>query len=567
MFPSPCAEKESAVPVAPPATGGTLTATNVVVRYGLSTVLDGVTLSCAPGHRVGVVGPNGAGKTTLLRVLAGELTPESGRVTAAPPTLAVGYLPQEAPLPAGMSVRASLAHRTGVTAASTELEEAASALAAGDLGADQRYGRALERYLAIGAADFDSRAAEVCARTGLGADLLDVEVTALSGGMRARAGLAAVLLARFDVFLLDEPTNDLDFAGLAQLEEFVGGLPGGAVIVSHDRRFLDRTVTEVVELDAHTRRTASFGGGWQAYLAARDVARRHADERYEDYARSREELVQRVRTQRQWASVGVRKEKRVPKDNDKAQRKFRINNTEHLAGKVRISEKRLERLEHDAVDKPWEPWQLHLSFGGGGRSGDVVARLDGATIDRGAWHLGPIDLEIGWAERVAITGPNGSGKTTLIGALFGSVPLTAGTRWVGPGVVVGELDQARARFERSAPLLDAFCAASGQTVAEARSLLAKFGLGSGHAGRATRTLSPGERTRAVLALLMAGSVNCLILDEPTNHLDLEGIEELESALDQYEGTLLLVTHDRQLLDHVAVTRTVELSGAGLLVSS
>jgi len=553
------------VPAAPPASGGTLTATKVIVRYGLVPVLDGVTLSCAPGHRVGVVGPNGAGKTTLLRVLAGEITPESGRVTAAPPGLAVGYLPQEAPLPAGMSVRASLAHRTGVAAASTELEEAAGALAAGDPAADQRYADALERYLAIGAADFDSRTAEVCARTGLGADVLDVDVSALSGGMRARAALAAILLARFDVFLLDEPTNDLDFAGLAQLEEFVAGLPGGAVIVSHDRRFLDRTVTEVVELDAHTRRTTSFGGGWQAYLAAREVARRHADERYEDYARSRADLVQRVRTQRQWASVGVRKAKSAPKDNDKAQRGFRINNTEHLASKVRISEKRLERLEHDAVDKPWEPWQLQLSFGGGGRSGDVVARLEDATIDRGAWHLGPLSVEIGWAERLAITGPNGSGKTTLIGALFGTIPLTSGSRWVGPGVVVGELDQARARFDRGATLLDAFIGASGQTVAEARSLLAKFGLGSGHAGRPTPTLSPGERTRAVLALLMAGSVNCLILDEPTNHLDLEGIEELETALDRYEGTLVLVTHDRQLLDHVAVTRTLELTETGLVV--
>jgi ATPase subunit of ABC transporter with duplicated ATPase domains len=552
------------VPVAPPASGGTLTATNIVVRHGLTPVLDGVTLSCAPGHRIGVVGPNGAGKTTLLRVLAGELTPESGRVTAAPPSLAVGYLQQEAPLPAG-SVRASLAQRTGVAAASDELEQAASALATGEAGGDQRYADALDRYLAIGAADFDTRVAEVCDRTGLGAEVLDVDVRSLSGGMRARAGLAAILLARFDVFLLDEPTNDLDFAGLDQLEEFVAGLAGGAVIVSHDRRFLDRTVTEVVELDAHTRRTTSFGGGWQAYLAAREVARRHADERYEEYARSRDELVQRVRTQRQWASVGVRKAKSAAKDNDKAQRDFRINNTEHLASKVRISEKRLQRLEHDAVDKPWEPWQLHLSFGGGGRSGDVVARLDGATIDRGSWHLGPIDLEIDWAERVAVTGPNGSGKTTLIRALFGGVALTSGTRWVGPGVVVGELDQARARFDRSATLLDAFIGASGQPVAEARSLLAKFGLGPSHAGRTTRTLSPGERTRAVLALLMAGSVNCLILDEPTNHLDLEGIEELETALDRYEGTLVLVTHDRQLLDHVAVTRTIELTDAGALV--
>jgi ATPase subunit of ABC transporter with duplicated ATPase domains len=221
---------------------------------------------------------------------------------------------------------------------------------------------------------------------------------------------------------------------------------------------------------------------------------------------------------------------------------------------VRQAQRALERL--DRVDKPYEPWQLQLSLAPGSRGATVVARLEGAVVERGEFRLGPVDLEVHWAERVAIVGPNGSGKTTLLAALLGHEPLAAGTRWMGPSVVVGELEQARGRFDGDASLLDAFIATTGLTLSEARSRLAKFGLGADHVTRRARSLSPGERTRAVLAEFAARGVNCLVLDEPSNHLDLPAIEQLEQALAGYAGTLLLVTHDRRLLDAVHVTRTV-----------
>jgi ATPase subunit of ABC transporter with duplicated ATPase domains len=229
---------------------------------------------------------------------------------------------------------------------------------------------------------------------------------------------------------------------------------------------------------------------------------------------------------------------------------------------VRISEKRLARLDADAVEKPWQPWELHMRFGGR-RSGDVVARLDGAVVARPGWRLGPVDLEVGWADRIAIAGPNGAGKTTLIGALLGAVPVDAGRAYLGPGVTVGELDQGRHRL--TGELLSAFTRATGMPTGEARTLLAKFGLGAGEVGRAVATLSPGQRTRASLALLTATDVNCLVLDEPTNHLDLPAIEELEAALDHFDGTLLLVTHDRELLERVAITRWLTVPGDGRVV--
>jgi ATPase subunit of ABC transporter with duplicated ATPase domains len=218
----------------------------------------------------------------------------------------------------------------------------------------------------------------------------------------------------------------------------------------------------------------------------------------------------------------------------------------------------MQRLE--VVEKPWEGWDLRFQVANAPRSGDVVMRLQDAMVQRGTFTLGPVDLEIGWRDRVAIVGPNGAGKTTLLLALLGRLPLAAGERWLGSSVVVGEMQQARDDFTGNRPLLHAFMAATGLTQADARSLLAKFGLGADHVTRPADTLSPGERTRAVLALFAAQGVNCLVLDEPTNHLDLEAIEQLEQALEGYDGTLLVVTHDRRLLEALDLTRAITASG-------
>jgi ATPase subunit of ABC transporter with duplicated ATPase domains len=537
-----------------PSSGATLVATDITRSHGAFVVLDGVSVTVGPRSRIGVVGPNGVGKTTFLRILAGLEPPDSGRLTLSPPTLTVGYLPQELEPRAGETLAGYLARRTGVAAAEAELEEAARQLE--QPGAEDRYSAALERYLSLGGPDLEVRAAEVCEDLGLPADRLAVELGALSGGQGARAALAAILLSRFDVLLLDEPTNDLDFAGLSQLERFLNNLDGALVVVSHDRAFLEATVDRVLELDEHTRKSTEYGGGWLGYLEAKATARRHAEEAFDQYQAQRSGLVDRARTQRQWAVQGVRSAKKNAPDHDKLQRNFRVNRTEKQAAKVRITEKALERLE--VAEKPWEGWDLHLELAPSSRSGDVVARLVDAVVERGAFRLGPISLEVAWADRLAIVGPNGSGKTTLLRALLGELPLASGERWMGPGVVVGELDQGRRRFLTDEPLIGAFVKASGLLVQPARSLLAKFGLTAEHVERPAASLSPGERTRATLALLMAAGANCLVLDEPTNHLDLPAIEQLEQALDDYEGTLLLVTHDRRLLEALEITRTVDL---------
>jgi ATPase subunit of ABC transporter with duplicated ATPase domains len=217
---------------------------------------------------------------------------------------------------------------------------------------------------------------------------------------------------------------------------------------------------------------------------------------------------------------------------------------------------KLTRLEE--VEKPYEPWELRLRLASAVRSGDVVARLEGAVVERGAFRLGPVDLVVRRGERLALAGRNGSGKTTLLDALLGRLPLAAGTRWIGPGVVLGELEQDRAALSQGEALRDAFVALTALGAESARTLLAKFGLGPEDVLRPVAFLSPGERTRALVALLAARGVNCLVLDEPTNHLDLEAIEELERALAAYDGTAILVTHDELFLDRFGATRTIAL---------
>ena len=526
----------------------TLVAKDLAGGHGHRTLFESLNLTVAPGDVVGVVGANGAGKSTLLRLLSGELAPSGGTVSAAPSDAFIGWLPQEHERVAGETVAGYLGRRTGAASATEAMEATAAALEDDAPGAGDDYAVALDHWLASGAPDLEDRAPATLADLGLTLGL-DVLMTSLSGGQAARVALAALLLSRFDVVLLDEPTNDLDLDGLERLESFVRGLRAGIVLVSHDREFLARCVTRIVELDLAQQQVAVYDGGYDAFLEERAIARRHAREAYDEFADKKADLQARARTQREWSSQGVRNAMRKAPDNDKIRRKAQTESSEKQGQKVRQMESRIARLEE--VEEPRKEWELQFDIAAAPRSSSVVATLDAATARRGDFVLGPVSLQVAAGDRVAITGPNGAGKTTLLQLLLGQLTPDEGRASLGASVAVGEIDQARTSLDEDLTLGDAFeGAVPAMTPAEVRTLLAKFALKADQVTSLVVRLSPGERTRAAMALLQARGVNLLVLDEPTNHLDLPAIEQLEKALETYDGTLLLVSHDRRLLESV-----------------
>ena len=540
---------------------GTLVAKGLAGGYAHRTLFEALDLTVAPGDVIGVVGANGAGKSTLLNLLAGVTTPQAGTITRSPADAFVGALPQEHERVPGETIGGYIARRTGCARATAEMDAAASALGDTSPRADgtdpaEIYSSALERWLASGAADLDDRLPIVLADLGLtlGTTLTaDSLMTALSGGQAARVGLAALLLSRFDIVLLDEPTNDLDLDGLERLEAFVRGLRGGVVLVSHDREFLARCVTRVLELDLAQNANRVFGGGYDSYLEERETARRHKREDFDEFAAKKADLVGRARTQREWSSQGVRNAMKKAPDNDKIRRKASVESSEKQGQKVRQMESRIARMEE--VEEPRKEWQLEFTIGAAPRSSAVVSTLSKVVVRQGDFVLGPVSLQVNAGERIGITGPNGAGKTTLLRALLGRATPTEGLASLGASVRIGEIDQARTLLAGAEPLATSFEGlVPDLSAAEVRTLLAKFGLKADHVNRPVDELSPGERTRAGLALLQARGINLLVLDEPTNHLDLAAIEQLEQALESYEGTLLLVTHDRRMLANVHTDR-------------
>ncbi|MFK5647215.1 ABC-F family ATP-binding cassette domain-containing protein [Ornithinimicrobium sp. LYQ121] len=531
--------------------------------HGARQLFSDLSLTVAPGDVWGLVGANGAGKSTLLAALAGRRgsAETTGRTVLSPPHATVGLLDQEPERRAGEDVLTYLHRRTGVADATAAMDAAAEAMATvedptvargGAPSLADTYAAALDRWLALGGGDLDERVPAAAADLGLRVPL-DAAMATLSGGEAARVGLLALLLQRYDVLLLDEPTNDLDLPGLERLEQVVRQSRAPMVIVSHDREFLARCVTGIVELDLAQQQVTVYDGGYESFLAERERARTRAREDFEQYADTLGSLKDRMQTQKQWTDKGVRNARKKARDNDKNIIARAVARSEKQASKVSQSERAIERL--DVVEEPRKEWRLSMSIASAPRSGSVVATLDGAVVRRGGFTLGPVTAQVNAGDRIVVTGANGSGKSTLLSLLLGRVEPDEGRASLGASVAVGEVDQARALFDEPDPLPRTF----GQLVpdwseADVRTLLAKFGLGGAHSTRPASSLSPGERTRAALVLLQARGVNLLVLDEPTNHLDLPAIEQLEQAVDSFGGTLLLVTHDRRMLEQVRATR-------------
>lgn len=526
----------------------------VAGSFGAHPLFSDLDLTVYPGDVVALVGPNGAGKSTLLRMIAGQLPVEAGSIHTAPRDATIGFLPQSVPDP-DETIAAYAGRRTGVTQALARYETATAALADGLPGSEEEFSVALDAWLALGGADLDVRLAETLARIGLDVDL-NRPLGALSGGQAARAALASILVSRFDVLLLDEPTNNLDARGLAEIHDFVRSADAPIVLASHDRRFMDQVATRVLELDIRQHQVNTYTGGWSEYREAKKLQIRHRREEHEKFTDEVNALTQFARRQEQWAGkarAAAHKHAHTPGHIGK------IDWTLVNAG-VKKQELRARRAR-DAIARMDEPeqlrkeWELRYEIAEAPAPADVVLTLDDVVAAAGSVRVGPVSTHVAAGSRVALVGENGTGKTTLLRAALGG-QLAAGRVSWGARTVVGLLDQDRSVIGGRQPLLDVVMEALGtDDAAETRTLLAKFQLGAEQVMLPCDTLSLGERTRAALAVLQGKAVNVLVLDEPTNHADVEAIEQLQSALEGFGGTILIVTHDQALVGALEVDTT------------
>lgn len=526
--------------------------------YADKPVISDATFAVNDGQTVGLMGVNGVGKSTLLRLIAGDLTPETGTVTRRHMDHDLAFFHQRLTPQPGVSVQDYLATRTGIASAEASFLDASDAFAAGAISAET-YDSVLQRYLDADVASFGDRALAALGDLGGFDRLWTQDVSTLSGGELSAVQLASIVLSKARLIVLDEPTNNVDAAGLAVLDEFLHNHSGAVVLVSHDRALLRRHVTDVVVIDEFTRTCTPFHGGWEVYEREAERAANRAQAAYDAYDVRRTELENRAKKERQWSEQGQRRAtsaKRRREEPDKHLRHWAVVSAQNVSGRAKATERELARLE--AVEEPREPWRLQLLLTAGGPTSTDALVVEQAEVSLGGKRWGPMNFELSVGERVRLAGPNGSGKTTLLRTALGELELVAGSVRRSPSVRLGYMDQRRSVFQADSPVVDVVRQKTGLGYAEARTLLAKFRLGAKEVERPASSLTPGEQTRAYMAVFQANQVGVLILDEPTNHLDVEGVEQLELALSDYTGGLVVVSHDEAFCDAIHFTRVVDL---------
>jgi ATP-binding cassette subfamily F protein 3 len=526
----------------------------VTKRYADRIVLNGVSAQLGPGERVGLIGPNGSGKSSLLRIAAGLEPADSGRVALAP-TLRVGYLTQGLEAAPGETVGSRLADAGGDLAA---LEAAVArageawALAPGSDEHEAHYLAALQRLERAGAAQ--AAAHETLVSLGL-ADLpMSQPVLTLSGGQRTRLGLALTLLAGPDLLLLDEPTNHLDLEMLAWLAEWLERFPGAALIVSHDRAFLDETVTRILELDPLTQHLRSFPGTYADYLDSRQA---EIEDQRQAYADWQDEITRLRDTARRLRGLTRMKRGGKADDGDKFAKGFFNDQSARMAKRAKTIERRLDRLMGtDRVNKPARAWTLKVDLETASAGGRDVLRLESLSVGYDRPLLTDLNVLIRHGERVVLLGPNGSGKTTLLRTVLGEVPPLAGVVRLGSGIQPGYFAQHHDGLDPAQTPLDVVRQVARGEDTELRRFLHRFLFAGDGVFTPIGALSYGERARLALAVLVAQGCNFLVLDEPINHLDIASRERFEEALLGFDGTALIVTHDRYFIDCIATRRWV-----------
>ena len=516
--------------------------------YGIQPILEDISLSLSNTDRIGLVGPNGSGKTTLLRILAGVEQPDSGTIVATRPGLRVGYLAQGMEFAENETLRSALHHGTIAEAdLETEVASLASSLAANpdDAGLQTRYDVALHQLSSMG-----NRLPGILAPLGLADMSLETPVKHLSGGQKTRLMLARVLREEPHLLLLDEPTNHLDIEMLEWLEDWLNRFHGAALIVSHDRAFLDNTVTSILELDPSTHKMATYPGNYTDFLDQKLAQREKQMQAYQD---QQDELAQLRSAAAHIRGLTKMKKGGKADSGDKFARGFFGNRaTKNVAGRAKNIESRIETLlTEEPIERPNTGWQMKLDFGAPAHQSRDVMVTHNLSVGYDQPLLTDLNLHIRAGQRIAVTGPNGAGKTTLVRTIAGKLDPLAGSLKLGATVKLGYMAQEQELLRPDWNALQAIQSVAVINETEARNFLHYFLFKGDDALRPTAALSFGERARLQLGLLVAQGCTFLLLDEPINHLDIPSRARFEEALSSFQGTVLAVVHDRYFIERFA----------------
>lgn len=530
-----------------------LSVQNLNKSYGIETILRDVTFTLNNGERLGLIGANGCGKTTLLRILAGEEKPDSGTIRFMPAKLKTGYLPQSIRFEPDDTLQRYLSRMQGEISLLTErLGEVASALMNAEHAAELQaeYDRLLAQIEAV--AQSAGEKPLILARLGLNHLPSDLPVNALSGGQKTRLALAGLLMHRPRLLLLDEPTNHLDMEMLEWLEEWLLDYKGAALIVSHDRTFLDRVATSILAIDANTHTARLYPRNYTEYLEVTAAEEQHQWQAFQDQQAEIARLraaASAVRSRARFRKGG----KADPANTDGFSAGFFANRAKETVQKAKNLEKRIQRmLTEERIEKPARSWEMKIDFGDLPESGRDVLVLENLAVGyENQPLLTDLNLTLRFGSRTALLGPNGCGKTTLLRTIMGSITPLKGRIRLGSQVRVGYMAQEQETLPLNRNAFQIIQDAGGWNETTTRAFLSQFLFKGDDVFTAVGVLSFGERARLMLASLVAQGCNLLLLDEPINHLDIPARTRFEQALQNYRGTILAVVHDRYFLQSFA----------------
>lgn len=540
-----------------------LAVSNISKSFGIKQILNQVSFTLKQGERAGLVGPNGCGKTTLLRILAGLDQPDSGSVRFTPALIRAGYLPQGLMLSPGETISSFLAGKSGDQGdllAKLETLAGQLALSPGIIDLQDQYDAILN---GISRQSEQLPVLEVLDRFGLSRLDGQTPVSHLSGGQKTRLALAGILLDSPQILMLDEPTNHLDIQMLEWLERWLSETSATCLIISHDRAFLDSVTSITLELDPITHTLKEYPGNYSFYL---EMKQNEWDTRWQKYNDQQNEIQELTLSAAHLRGIARFRKGGKADTGDKFAAGFFANRSKATMGRAKHMEKRLEQiLTEEKVEKPRPSWQLKIDFDRNLGSSRNVLTLESLTAGYGKTVLlEDLSLSLRHGERVALIGPNGSGKTTLLRTITGEIPPLAGEYQIGSGIKMGIMAQEQDTLDPRENAVEAMRKVCVWNDTETRSFLSKYLFTGDDVFTTAENMSYGERARLMLACLVASGCNFLLLDEPVNHLDIPSRVRFEQALQDFDGTILAVVHDRYFIRNFA-TGIWEIQGQGIKV--